>query len=466
MSEINKNISLLRKNNFTGFTENSNFVEKDFVFLSFEQDKKIASKHASEAKKNGAKIIISKVSIEKDSKILNLIDKNLSANKEIYLKYLFNRNLEDLSIVGITGTNGKSSTAFFLHQFLLNSGFNPTLLTNIPEIPIKNCEVSPLTTPGNFLLHYYLKKSIDLKRDFFLMEVSSHSINQERIKGLNFKSKSLTSFSKDHLDYHKSIDNYRNTKESFFDKGDENIVISIDNDLGKKIAKKNNSALKVSLNNKKADIYLNKGSIHTPWGNIKSRLSIDSDFMLSNLLCALGIYGKINNNLEINLTDNKIFTLPGRLELIKVFEDKYCYIDYAHTPEALGSILRYLKSKYSGQVVCLFGCGGDRDISKRNEMGVISETNSDLQIITNDNPRNEDPLNIARSITKKMRTKNYEIILDRKEAITSGLIKLKDSPKNSVLLIAGKGHENSLILKNQKIPFNDSAIVNELKNVI
>ena len=215
MSEINKNISLLRKNNFTGFTENSNFVEKDFVFLSFEQDKKIASKHASEAKKNGAKIIISKVSNEKDSKILNLIDKNLSANKEIYLKYLFNRNLEDLSIVGITGTNGKSSTAFFLHQFLLNSGFNPTLLTNIPEIPIKNCEVSPLTTPGNFLLHHYLKKSIDLKRDFFVMEVSSHSINQERIKGLNFKSKSLTSFSKDHLDYHKSIDDYRNTKESF-----------------------------------------------------------------------------------------------------------------------------------------------------------------------------------------------------------------------------------------------------------
>ena len=116
--------------------------------------------------------------------------------------------------------------------------------------------------------------------------------------------------------------------------------------------------------------------------------------------------------------------------------------------------------------MCLFGCGGDRDISKRNEMGIISETNSDLQIITNDNPRNEDPLNIARSITKKMRTKNYEIILDRKEAITSGLIKLKDSPKNSVLLIAGKGHENSLILKNQKIPFNDSAIVNELKDVI
>jgi UDP-N-acetylmuramyl tripeptide synthase len=233
------------------------------------------------------------------------------------------------------------------------------------------------------------------------MEVSSHSISQERIKGLNFKSKSLTSFSKDHLDYHKSIDNYRNTKESFFAKDDENIVICIDNDLGKKIAKKNNSALKVSLNNKKADIYLNKGSIHTPWGNIKSRLSIDSDFMLSNLLCALGIYGKINNNLEINLTDNKIFTLPGRLELIKVFEDKYCYIDYAHTPEALGSILRYLKSKYSGQVMCLFGCGGDRDISKRNEMGIISETNSDLQIITNDNPRNENPLNIARSITKK-----------------------------------------------------------------
>ena len=124
---------------------------------------------------------------------------------------------KDIKVIGITGTNGKSSTAFYLHQLLSLKNLNATLLTNVPKISdLENSELSPLTTPDKFLLHYYLKKSIDLGREYFLMEVSSHAIDQGRICGLNFITKSLTNFSQDHLDYHKNLNNYRETKKSFF----------------------------------------------------------------------------------------------------------------------------------------------------------------------------------------------------------------------------------------------------------
>ena len=198
------------------------------------------------------------------------------------------------------------------------------------------------------------------------MEVSSHGIDQRRISGIDFFAKSLTSFSKDHLDYHRNLSGYRKAKKSFFSTSDENNIVSIDNDLGKEIYSENKTTLTVSVNNKTADLYLENNLIITPWGNLKNLLPFESKFMISNFLCALGLYGKIFNKIDFDPEILKNVTnLPGRLQKTPLFEDKICYVDYAHTPDALKSVLDYLRSSYKGKIITLFGCGGERDSSKR-----------------------------------------------------------------------------------------------------
>tara|TARA_Y100001958_G_C21236835_1_gene563473 strand:- start:1709 stop:3115 length:1407 start_codon:yes stop_codon:yes gene_type:complete len=468
MSSLNENLSKLESINFSGFTDNSTFVESNFIFLSFTENLNDALKHSRDALNRGAILVISQVDLSEEIKEKNIYDSNLENHKDKYLKALFNRSEKDIKVIGITGTNGKSSTAFFLHQLLSFTDLNATLLTNMHKVSdLENSELSPLTTPDKFLLHHYLKKSIDLKRDYFLMEVSSHAIDQGRICGLNFIAKSLTSFSQDHLDYHKNLEVYKETKKSFFNQADKNNVVSIDCDLGEELASENNSILTVSVKKKKANLFLESNLIKTPWGDLENFLPFKSEPMVSNFLCALGLYGKISGgiDLEPDMLKN-LKTLPGRLQRVSLFENKFSYIDYAHSPDAISSVLDYLKNRYKGKIITIFGCGGERDTLKREEMGKIVEEKSHFQIITNDNPRNEDPDEIIYEIKKGMNSKNHEIILDRKKAILEGLKKLKTSEPDSVLLIAGKGHENFQVIKDQEIHFNDLEVLKELKNVI
>ena len=468
MSSLNENLSKLESINFSGFTDNSTFVESNFIFLSFTENLNDALKHSRDALNRGAILVISQVDLSEEIKEKNIYDSNLENHKDKYLKALFNRSEKDIKVIGITGTNGKSSTAFFLHQLLSFTDLNATLLTNMHKVSdLENSELSPLTTPDKFLLHHYLKKSIDLKRDYFLMEVSSHAIDQGRICGLNFIAKSLTSFSQDHLDYHKNLEVYKETKKSFFNQADKNNVVSIDCDLGEELASENNSILTVSVKKRKANLFLESNLIKTPWGDLENFLPFKSEPMVSNFLCALGLYGKISGgiDLEPDMLKN-LKTLPGRLQRVSLFENKFSYIDYAHSPDAISSVLDYLKNRYKGKIITIFGCGGERDTLKREEMGKIVEEKSHFQIITNDNPRNEDPDEIIYEIKKGMNSKNHEIILDRKKAILEGLKKLKTSEPDSVLLIAGKGHENFQVIKDQEIHFNDLEVLKELKNVI
>jgi UDP-N-acetylmuramoyl-L-alanyl-D-glutamate--2,6-diaminopimelate ligase len=468
MLSLTENLLKLESIKITGFTDNSNFVEPNYAFISFSKNPKEALKYSKDAIDKGAIIVISQVNLYEQLKDKNLFDSNLANHKDKYLETLFARSKKSIKLVGITGTNGKSSTTFFLHQLLSFKDSKATLLTNLPEVSnLKNTQFTPLTTPDNFLLHHFLKKSIDLKRKYFLMEVSSHGIEQRRISGLDFFAKSLTSFSKDHLDYHKNFRSYRNAKKSFFSTSDENTIVSIDNDLGREIHSENKSTLGVSVNDKTANLYLENNLIKTPWGDLENHLPFKSKFMISNFLCALGLYGKIFNELDFEAEMLKnLKNLPGRLQKIPLFQNKNCYVDYAHTPDALKSVLDYLRSSYKGKIITLFGCGGERDSSKRGDMGKIAQERSDFQIITNDNPRNEDPKKIVDQIIKEMHLKNFDIIFDRKEAISEGLKKLKKLEPESVLLIAGKGHENFQIIKGEEIEFNDTKILNELKDVI
>ena len=263
MSILKKNLSNLESIKFSGFTDNSNFVEPSYVFLSFSKNPIDALEHARNALNRGAALVISSVDLSQELKDRNLFDPDLEGNKDEYLEALFASSKKNIKIIGITGTNGKSSTAYYLHQLLSMKDSNSTLLTNMKEVlNFKNTELTPLTTPDSFLLHFLLKKSIGLKRKYFIMEVSSHGIDQGRINGLNFAGKSFTNFSQDHLDYHKTLKNYRKTKKSFFLKSDKNNVVSIDDELGKEIAFENKTTLTTSVEKNKADL---NSSIDISW---------------------------------------------------------------------------------------------------------------------------------------------------------------------------------------------------------
>lgn len=468
MSSLEKNIKFLRNFNSKNYYENSSKVKKGSVFFSFAEDPEVSFSHAKEAKKNGASLIVSSKKIN-DLGVINLVDEDIKTNKRKYLNYLFNFDTKNIIVNGVTGTNGKSSTIFFLHQLLKKTGHKSTFLSTIKQLKEDyECEISDLTTPDTFSIYSFMERAHKNNKRFILLEVSSHAIDQERTLGIDFSNKCLTSFSPEHLDYHKTEKAYMKTKEKFISEEDySGKVVSIDNKLGRKLLNSNKNLITISTKDKRAEIFIKQDkeffNLFTPWGTKKIQLPFFSDFMISNFLCSLGLYGLSTNSLEIDteLMTN-LQTLPGRVEKIKAFETKNCYVDYAHTPEALEKVLEEIRKEHSGEIICLFGCGGERDKKKRAKMGTIAKKNSDFQIITNDNSRRENPIEIVDQILKTFNNKdNYEVILDREKAILFGLQKLKTYTKDSVLLIAGKGHEEEQLINGKNLTFNDVKKVKE-----
>ena len=303
----------------------------------------------------------------------------------------------------------------------------------------------------------------------FALEVSSHAIDQSRVNSINFNSACFTNLSLDHLDYHNSLENYSNTKFSLF----KNIlplhgtsVICIEGKEGKNLSKELKLLNKKTMEIGKNAEFINIESIKKckKGKEIKITfkgepfcfiLGFDPYFQILNVLCAAGlaITSGCNYKKVFSVLD-KIKPVKGRYELVKSHNHSDIIIDYAHTPEALSNVLQDIKKETIGKIILVFGCGGDRDKSKRPLMGKVAKKYCDEIIITNDNPRDEDPAIIANQILKGC--PGARIIHDRGEAIKFGISKIKN---NDVLLIAGKGHEEFQITGNHKIPFSDRDVI-------
>jgi len=260
---------------------------------------------------------------------------------------------------------------------------------------------------------------------------------------------------------------YSRVKESFFlDNVFETCLINIDSSLGKKIEKISSNFYSFSSKEKKADFFFDKNSVlHHDHKIYNLKNYSNSNFMQLNFAMAISL--AIISRVKINLNKIKNISNPqGRFEKIEVFKGKYCVIDYAHSPTALETILNEINSSHNGDVISIFGCGGDRDKGKRAKMGEIAEKFSNELIITNDNPRWEDPLKIKTDIMKGIKKlAQTHFILDRKEAIEKGLNLLKFAKKDSVLLIAGKGHEDFQEIEGKKYSFSDRKIIHKLEDV-
>lgn len=381
---------------------------------------------------------------------------------KIKYQYLFKK----LYIIGITGTNGKTTISTLLYKYLRLNGINATLIgTNGIYINDEYIE-SINTTPGIDILYDTLKKSYDNNIKYIIMEVSSHAIKQNRIFGIKYNLKLLTNITIDHLDYHKTFNEYLKTKLRFINNGFNKQIILINNDMNnfntikKRIHK---PFLTYGFNNdsyyKGEFIKLYEDHSNFVFENNDINCNLLGSFNSSNVLGFLSIIKCIKefDYNKINKFFSNYIEIDGRMKLIN-YKNNKIYIDYAHTPDGMENVLYFLKKIVTNKLYVLFGCGGNRDRSKRPLMMNIACKYADKVIVTSDNPRNENPDSIINEIINGSKG-NFITITKREDAIKYAISLLSD---NDILAILGRGNDSFYYLGNEKIYLNDIHYVSEV----
>lgn len=385
------------------------------------------------------------------------------STKEWVQKYIVDNYKEEvnkLRIIGVTGTNGKTTTCFLTYQALKKLGVNAAYMGTIgfyygdTKYELNN------TTPEILDLYSYFIEALDHGVTDVVMEVSSHSLCEKRVEGLEFSEVAFTNLTEDHLDYHKTMENYLNAKLLILKqiKKDGVVIVNNDDDYGKYFEVGNYKTLGYSGNNYKILDYsqTDKGTLISFMVDGKSyevETNLRSKFNVYNYLTCLALLNNLGFSIdEIAEVTKSIYPPKGRCEQIAVNGGE-AVIDYAHTPDAVDKIISAFLENKKGKVITIVGCGGDRDPLKRPIMGNIASEKSDYVIFTSDNPRTEDPKAILDDIIKGVRKDNYEVEIDRPTAIRKGLDMIG---KNDVLLILGKGHEDYQIIGHTKHHLDDA----------
>ncbi len=460
---------------FDNLSLNSKQISKNTVFIAYPGNKHDGREFIQEAIENGAAGII--FESKNFKKNLNLSIPNISIsdlrNKLAAISSQFYEYpSKKISIIGITGTNGKTTSAYWLSQCLNHLKIKTAFIGTLGYGDLKKLKKSQNTTPSAIDLQRSIKEIYKKKYKYVAMEVSSHGIKEQRINNIEFKQRLFTNLSRDHLDYHKTMSEYAEVKKKFMlSEKNGNIIVNIDDKVGQSIF--NNSVLP---DNKKVSFSIYKKSKiqATNISQKHNNLNFDLNYYgksfpvrlkligIFNIYNVLGVIGCLSTmGFEVNQIINslkKIKQVPGRTEFIKKSKDlPSVMIDYAHTADALENILKSIKINSFKKIILVFGCGGDRDKGKRKEMAKIAEEYADHSLITSDNSRNENPKDIIEDISKHFDQEPIKII-DRKEAICEA-IKMAD--KGDLVVIAGKGHEEYQEIGNKKIYFSDKKVVDD-----
>ena len=455
MKKLNLRDLNLSQNDIDKFVNSSADVERDSILFIDNVNAEKLNKYVNDAlTKNVKKILTSEKCNINNEKILKV------SNYEEVLNQAYSLICPDYqkkTYFGITGTNGKTTTGYYLEQILGNNTI--FIGTNNENLFRDITNEKHLTSPKLFNILKFLSKPKNRTYENVILEASSHALDQERFKGIKFNTSGFTNLSRDHFDYHKNINNYFEAKLKLFSKNLSDKFVYFDSEWGNKIEEKSViPSFKIGNNNDSNLRIL--GEKLFPNINLKIQINeVIHDINLNvtgpkfnlNFLLALSMAHfseKLNiQNYEENFQN--IQNPKGRFEMINYKSNKIV-VDYAHTPDAIKTTVDFV-TQYFSSVIVVFGAGGDRDIEKRLLMGNASK-NANQIIITNDNPRHEDPEKIAKDILEGCDKEKTVVILDRKDAITYGINQLKD---NSVLLVLGKGHEMYQEIKNKKINFND-----------
>jgi len=379
-----------------------------------------------------------------------------------------------LKLLALTGTNGKTTTTHIVESILIQHykiGLIGTLYYKLQGV----IHLSKDTTPEPPDLQSILKKMADRGFDFCVLEASSHGIELHRLAGCQFQAAAFTNLTQDHLDFHKTMEAYRKTKLRLFEwlAPDTHAVINIDDPSGKYfIAATSAKVLTYGLlqpadltaKDIKYGIQGTEYTLVTPIGEVSVRTGLIGKFNLYNALAAVGVALSQGATLEeIKSGLERKIVVAGRFEQVNKGQKFSVVVDYAHTPDGLENVLSLARGLKPKQLITVFGCGGDRDKEKRPMMGQIADQYSDQIIVTADNPRNEDPVQISKEIVAGIQNKPVQVILDRREAIAKAL---EMASEGDIVMLCGKGHETTQTIKNDTFHFNDREVAEELLDAI
>lgn len=374
-----------------------------------------------------------------------------------------------MKCVGVTGTNGKTTTTHLIEYFSLQAGISTALLGTLYARWANYEQVASHTTPFAVDLQHQLARAVAAGSEVAVMEVSSHALDQGRVLQCPFEVAVFTNLTQDHLDYHQDMESYFSAKAKLFSPEylQGKAVINLDDAYGKRLLDSlgTDKAWSYSINNPEADLYASdlnfsptgaSGILHTPQGEIAFNSPLVGEYNLANLLAAIGSLLHLGVDLTVIERTLPAFPgVPGRMEKVKIGDEQKIgvFVDYAHTPDSLENLIKAARPFIPGKTICVFGCGGDRDRTKRPKMGEIAARLADVVVVTSDNPRTEEPDAIIQDILAGIPESVKPIVIgDRQTAIETAI--LSASPGDGVL-IAGKGHEDYQILGTEKIHFDD-----------
>jgi UDP-N-acetylmuramoyl-L-alanyl-D-glutamate--2,6-diaminopimelate ligase len=382
-----------------------------------------------------------------------------------------------LKMVGVTGTNGKTTTTHIIEYLLAQAQISTALLGTLYTRWQGYQKTATHTTPFAVDLQQQLAQALAAGSQVALMEVSSHALDQGRVKECPFEVAVFTNLTQDHLDYHQDMENYFQAKALLFSPEylTGRAIVNLDDEYGKRLIGHipTDRVWSYSTTDSSADLWTSAleyrqtgvtGKLHTPQGEIGFSSPLVGDYNLENVLAAVGTSLHLGMSLESIVAAIADFPgVPGRMERVQISprQDITAIVDYAHTPDSLESLLTAARPFIHGKVICVFGCGGDRDRTKRPQMGKIAAELADLVVVTSDNPRTEDPTQILKDVVAGIvggaspvenRTTGIEVIADRAQAIAHAI---EIASTGDGVLIAGKGHEDYQILGTEKIHFDD-----------
>ncbi len=482
----------------SGICYRSDRAEPGSLFVAIKGARSDGRAYAGDAVRRGAVAVVGEDPVDVGATVIQV--KDARAAMAAMACEFYGRPSERMTLVGITGTNGKTTTCCLLEHILTESGLHAGVIGTIDCHFGTTVIPGSLTTPESSDLQERLARMADAGVTHVIMEVSSHGVAQQRIAGCRFAAGIFTNLSQDHLDFHGDMDAYRAAKTAFFTDyltGDAAVLVNCDNDEGRRLAGVLEGRTITSLGVSEAeegtrrdvsaiDTVLDPtgitGRLALPTGVFDFHSPLVGRFNLENILCAAGaahILGVSGSGIAYALAG--FFSVPGRMEKIANDSDRHVFVDYSHTPDALENVLVTLRATVPGRLICIFGCGGDRDRGKRPKMGEAAARLADLVIVTSDNPRTEAPDRIIKDILAGIRpdpgddagddAKNvrrvrlepealdsgfesgrHTVIPDRAAAIDTGI---RISLPGDGVLIAGKGHETYQIIGEEMIDFDD-----------
>jgi UDP-N-acetylmuramoyl-L-alanyl-D-glutamate--2,6-diaminopimelate ligase len=456
-------------------TTDSRKVQSGSLFLAYPGEKSDGRNYIADAIKNGASAVLwdsQDFEWNADWDIENVAIKQLRLQAGNIASQFYNNPSEKLWMIGVTGTNGKTSITQWLGQCFNHLG-NKTAVIGTLGNGLPN-QLSPTTntTPDAVLLQGLLTDYLTQDVKTVAMEVSSHGLQQGRVRGVHFDIAVLSNLSRDHLDYHGTFEAYAAEKRRLFVENDLKFaVLNGDDVFGQKIEAEliNSGTPVLSYGIERGDVRATELHFepthfafyaHTPYGNAPVKANLIGRFNVYNVLAVLAtlLASKVSLDDAIEAISH-IQSASGRMQQMGGGKLPLVVVDYAHTPDALEKVLTALKEQTTSRLICVFGCGGNRDAGKRELMGKVASEIADAVVVTSDNPRDEDPEQIIQEILSGMHG-NFAIEEDRAKAISVGIFSAKPG---DIVLIAGKGHENYQEIAGKKIPFSD---VEQAKDVL